>query len=185
MTERLRAIVDVATRFAVTGLVIAFVLFVWPTRYRYDRLQMLGETASGPIYPVRIDRFTGAAEILLPQMLLDSRHNMQLAWVGMDGDPLPDDVLAALRGNILIDTKPLPYAQILNTTEWRITKVRWNVTSPAGAGTQGSAPPVRVLDQSVFIEPHSVASLYLDLGRFGHEASITFQTAWGVPAPGR
>lgn len=169
----------VAVQLAVAGLIAVFVLFVWPTRYRYDRLQMLGETAPGPVYPVRIDRFTGAAEILLPQMLVDARHNMQLAWVGLDGEPLPDDVIAALRENALIDTTPLPYAQILNTTEWQITKIGWDVTRPAGGGSPARTT-TRAVDQSVFIEPHSVGSLYIDLGRFGQEASITLRTAWGV-----
>jgi hypothetical protein len=179
MAIRRAAFGHLAMRFAATVLAAGFVLFIWPTRYRYDRLQMLGETAPGPVYPVRIDRFTGEAEILLPQMLLDSRHNMQLAWVGSPGEPLPQDQIAALRTSVLIDTTPLPFAQILNTTAWRITKVRWEVRSPAGANVDAGINP-RFLDQTVFIEPHSVASLYLELGRFGHDAAITFDSAWGV-----
>jgi hypothetical protein len=179
MTVRPGALLQLIRRLAWTTLAVVFVLFVWPTRYRYDQMQMLGETAPGPVYPVRLDRFTGEAEILLPQMLLDARHNMQLAWVGLNGEPLPEDAVTALRSNVLVDTTPLPFAQILNTTEWRITKVRWEVTSPASADPKGQPRP-RVFDQTVFIEPHAVASLYLDLGRFGRDASISFLTAWGV-----
>ncbi len=45
----------------VLAIVAAFVLFVWPTRYRYDHVVTEGET-----YPVRIDRFTGDADMLTP-----------------------------------------------------------------------------------------------------------------------
>ena len=38
-----------------------FLAFVWPTRWRYDHM-----TVDGDIVPVRMDRFTGAADMLLP-----------------------------------------------------------------------------------------------------------------------
>ncbi|HKQ57327.1 MAG TPA: hypothetical protein VJY35_05630 [Candidatus Eisenbacteria bacterium] len=42
-------------------LAAAFVLFVWPTRWRYDHVTVDRDT-----YPVRIDRVTGHADVLLP-----------------------------------------------------------------------------------------------------------------------
>jgi hypothetical protein len=42
--------------------VIAFLLFVWPTAYRYDRIVW----SDGSSFPVRTNRFTGTAEWLLP-----------------------------------------------------------------------------------------------------------------------
>jgi len=39
----------------------SFALFVWPTRWRYDHL-----TIDTYTYPVRIDRLTGDADVLLP-----------------------------------------------------------------------------------------------------------------------
>ena len=42
-------------------VVLAFATTVWPTRWRYDRI-----TYSGDTYPVRINRFSGHADILLP-----------------------------------------------------------------------------------------------------------------------
>ena len=42
-------------------LLVALVLFVWPTRWRYDHMTVGQDT-----YPVRIDRFSGHADILLP-----------------------------------------------------------------------------------------------------------------------
>jgi hypothetical protein len=161
------------------GLTAVFAAFVWPTAYRYDHIQMLGETAPGPVYPVRINRFTGEAEMLLPEVLRDSRHQMRIPWVGAAGDPVPETVLEALRANVIIETDPLPYAQIMNSTAWRLTRLRWDVRSP---GPQAE-PVSRAFDQSVFIEPNSLASLYLDLGRFGREATISLEGAWGVQAP--
>lgn len=43
------------------ALVAAFVAFVWPTRWRYDHM-----TVDGDIVPVRIDRFSGDADMLVP-----------------------------------------------------------------------------------------------------------------------
>ena len=42
-------------------LAAAFVVYVWPTRWRYDHLTM-----DGNIVPVRMDRFSGDAEMLVP-----------------------------------------------------------------------------------------------------------------------
>ena len=42
-------------------LLAAFASFVWPTRWRYDHMTVGDDT-----YPVRIDRITGHADILLP-----------------------------------------------------------------------------------------------------------------------
>ena len=169
----------VLVRLALAGLVAGFAIFVWPTRYRYDRIQMLGETAPGPVFPVRIDRFSGASEILLPAMLGDSRHSMSLAWVGAAGQPLPVAAVEELRRNSKVDTEPLPYVQLLDTTEWRITKTRWALTSRTAAdGPDGKT--IRTIDQTVFVEPHAVASFYLELGRFGRDVSIALHNAWGV-----
>ena len=38
-----------------------FAAFVWPTPWRYDHM-----TVDGNIVPVRMNRFTGAADMLLP-----------------------------------------------------------------------------------------------------------------------
>lgn len=42
-------------------LVVCFA-FVWPSLYRYDHM-----TVDGDVYPVRIHRVTGHADILLPE----------------------------------------------------------------------------------------------------------------------
>jgi hypothetical protein len=39
----------------------AVIVFVWPTRWRYDRI-----TLEGDVVLVRVDRITGDADMLLP-----------------------------------------------------------------------------------------------------------------------
>ena len=43
------------------AIVVAFVLYVWPTRFRYDHM-----TVDGNLVPVRIDRFNGDSDMLVP-----------------------------------------------------------------------------------------------------------------------
>ena len=49
----------------------AFSIWVWPTRYRYDHITSNGETS-----PVRINRFTGDADMLVPDE----------CWVPVEGE---------------------------------------------------------------------------------------------------
>jgi len=42
-------------------LLLAFAVYVWPTRWRHDHM-----TVDGNIVPVRVDRFSGEADMLLP-----------------------------------------------------------------------------------------------------------------------
>jgi hypothetical protein len=46
---------------AVVVIVVAWLLWIWPTAYRYDQI-----TVEGDSYPVRIHRFTGRAQMLTP-----------------------------------------------------------------------------------------------------------------------
>jgi hypothetical protein len=59
----------------ILGLLGAFAMFVWPTRFRYDHM-----TVDGNLVPVRIDRFNGDSDMLVPDQ----------GWVpveGQDQDP--------------------------------------------------------------------------------------------------
>ncbi len=53
------------------GLAFLFVAYVWPTLYRYDHV-----TSNGDTYPVRINRFNGYADMLVPDQ----------GWVPVEGD---------------------------------------------------------------------------------------------------
>jgi hypothetical protein len=57
----MRVLVSLLWKVLLLALVVAFVLVVWPTRYRYDHLSTDGNT-----YPVRIDRLNGNADMLVP-----------------------------------------------------------------------------------------------------------------------
>lgn len=47
------------------AVLMLFAVFVWPTKYRYDHMHVTtGDTSA--VMPVRIDRFTGRAEELVP-----------------------------------------------------------------------------------------------------------------------
>jgi len=67
----MRRILSIALRVAVLLFLVAFVVYVWPTRFRYDHLSTDGDT-----YPVRIDRFTGDSDMLVPDQ----------GWVPVEGD---------------------------------------------------------------------------------------------------
>jgi hypothetical protein len=56
-----RSLVGFGARVLVFALAVMFALTVWPTRWRHDHISLAGET-----YPVRIDRFTSDADVLLP-----------------------------------------------------------------------------------------------------------------------
>ena len=61
----------VLVRLVLLALALLFVAYVWPTRYRYDHVNTDGNT-----YTVRIDRFNGDADMLVPDQ----------GWVPVEGD---------------------------------------------------------------------------------------------------
>jgi hypothetical protein len=66
-----RRILRVLFTLAVALLLTAFLVYVWPTRFRYDHVSV-----DGNLYPVRIDRFTGDSDMLVPDQ----------GWVPVEGD---------------------------------------------------------------------------------------------------
>ena len=46
---------------AALAAIAAFAVWVWPTQFRYDHM-----TVDGDLVPVRIDRFNGNADMLVP-----------------------------------------------------------------------------------------------------------------------
>ena len=71
---------------AVRGLLVllaltAFVMFVWPTRWRYDHM-----TLDGNLVPVRIDRLTGDADMLVPDE----------GWQPVEAPPQPGSTVSGM-----------------------------------------------------------------------------------------
>ena len=67
----MRAFVRFVVRLALVLLALALLVYVWPTRYRYDHV-----TVDGNTYPVRMDRFSGDSDMLVPDQ----------GWVPVEGD---------------------------------------------------------------------------------------------------
>jgi hypothetical protein len=67
----MRSLVKLLWKLLLIAIVLAFALYVWPGRYRYDHLSVEGST-----YPVRIDRLNGNADMLVPDE----------GWVPVEGD---------------------------------------------------------------------------------------------------
>lgn len=61
---------------ALLALLVALALYVWPTRFRYDHVSVDGNT-----YPVRIDRWNGDSDMLVPDQ----------GWVPVEGDSSEGD----------------------------------------------------------------------------------------------
>jgi hypothetical protein len=67
----MRRLARLSWRILALLVLAALAIYVWPTRYRYDHVSVDGNT-----YPVRIDRFTGASDMLVPDQ----------GWVPVEGD---------------------------------------------------------------------------------------------------
>ena len=67
----IRASIRVLIRLAIALVVLAFLVYVWPTRWRYDHVSVDGNT-----YPVRMDRINGDSDMLVPDQ----------GWVPVEGD---------------------------------------------------------------------------------------------------
>ena len=67
----IRALIRFIIRFMIAVVVVAFLVYVWPTRWRYDHVSVDGNT-----YPVRMDRMSGDSDMLVPDQ----------GWVPVEGD---------------------------------------------------------------------------------------------------
>ncbi len=66
----------------VLALLALFAATVWPTRFRYDHM-----TVDGNLVPVRIDRFNGDADMLVPDE----------GWIPVEGTEPPTGITPAAR----------------------------------------------------------------------------------------
>lgn len=100
---------------------------VWPTLYRYDRVNMSGDS-----YPVRTHRFSGKTEML----------RIGTGWVEFKSSrsktptPVPMDELAKLDGRLSVTTYGWIKANIYNGTNRDLDKVRVEVVVSEASGTE-------------------------------------------------
>src|SRR5437588_4974215 len=57
--QQMKAQTRVITILTISAIFLALGMFVWPTRYKYDHINLQGN-----VLPVRIDRFTDKTELL-------------------------------------------------------------------------------------------------------------------------
>lgn len=82
LLSRAMKILRVIRWLVVFALVALFVTCVWPTRFRYDHM-----TVDGNLVPVRIDRFNGDADMLVPDE----------GWIPVEGTEPPTGITPAAR----------------------------------------------------------------------------------------
>jgi len=109
--------VHVAWKIAALGGVLAFLVLVWPTPYRYDRL-----TVGPASFPVRINRVTGSTQILEPggwQKAPKPRHE----------ELLPIGALEKIRlGQANWSSQQLRF-QLYNGSDYSLSEVTLKVTA--------------------------------------------------------
>jgi hypothetical protein len=120
-------VLNAVTRFhyvAISGILVfaaAFLWFVWPTQYRYDRLGGSGPSSA----PVRIDRLTGRAEILTWEGWKPLGHSEPTAH-----EDVPPSELARLDGQCKITSigNDQIACDIYNGSTWKLEEITINIT---------------------------------------------------------
>lgn len=149
----------IAMSFSILGLL--FVIFVWPTPYRYDRFD-----TSRQSLPVRINRFTGKADWLVPSegwqpMQPDERREPDLT------KPLFHMDVGAIRDSL--ETSGLVWTRfgfisgsVYNPTNYTLMELTFRIT------VSDKKDQKLVLDRTyqgkVYILPHKVGSVSIDPG---------------------
>lgn len=135
------------------GIVICFLLTVWPTIYRYDHIN-----TRGSVSPVRVNRLTGKTEILYPigwqeaaKAPASSPTRDQLSraiWTD-----LPASQVAKIAGNAEIDpSSGVMTLHAYNGSDWHLSEVMIELTvNPMP--TDRIVPPVPpgfIFDETTF-----------------------------------
>lgn len=103
----------------VTCGIVAFALFVWPTRYRFDRLKFGTND-----WPLRIDRFTGKTEALNGGgwVALGAKDKL----VAASENDLPAAELTKLDATCSMNSLDLS-CEIYNGSDWTLSEIRVQV----------------------------------------------------------
>ncbi|MCL5773134.1 MAG: hypothetical protein M1536_01980 [Firmicutes bacterium] len=149
-------------------LLLLFIIFVWPTRYRYDRLQS---------WPVRIDRITGKTEILYedgwknagsagegdkitPEML-EGFGEQQAAPTPQD-EELPRSEIFKLAGQSQIIDNSLR-CNIYNGSDWMVNEVTVEIIVKNSDGSNVLSRKYR-LNRYNYCEPLKSVEFYANVG---------------------
>jgi hypothetical protein len=159
------------------GVLVILAFFVWPTRYRYDRLK-----TSDFESPVRIDRLTGKTEILYPA-------GWHVAG-GEQGKPapepqeLPTEEIAKLMGQAEITSIGYVELHLYNGTDWTISEATVLVEVLDAKGNRVISRPYRLRPKYGNSEPQSSTEFEASLG-FSLTAGQTWRysitSAKGIP----
>lgn len=137
----------------IVGALILVGVFVWPTRYRYDHMNVRGN-----ISPVRIDRLTGTTEILYPSGW--SRAEVSRPTSAPEDQQLPPSDIAKLAGNASVGKSYL-FMDVYNGSAWQISEITLSFSVTDAYGNEILSRQYRVLAD---VSPLSSGSLRTDLG---------------------
>jgi len=131
---------------ATSALTVVFGCFVWPTQYRNSYLRSGGSSC-----PVRIDRFSGHAEILTGSGWRPLGGGNDAAKTRKE-EELPPEEASKITGNAVLSYGSLFSGKIYNGSAWVVSKVIVNISAKEKDGTirwsRDFAEPVTILSLS-------------------------------------
>lgn len=111
------------TKLSILLIVLAcgvlFAVFVWPTWYRYDHINM-----GGNIFPVRIHRFTQEAEVLL----LGGWRRMAEERKRTPAESLPPGDMSSINVQAFITDYGWLRGDVYNGSSWRLESTTLRIT---------------------------------------------------------
>lgn len=110
----------------ICSIAVGFVLYVWPTRYRFDHTNIAGRRL-----PVRIDRITGNPEILTVNGWTPLKKPKDTLTPKKASEPkeetfypdYPEDVAGRAGLKATYDNRVIWEASLYNGSEWRLTEL--------------------------------------------------------------
>ena len=111
------------------ALLAGFACFVWPTLYRYSYLRSGGSSC-----PVRIDRFSGHAEILTGSGWRPLGRGNDVAKVRKE-EELPPEEADKITGNAGLAYGSLFSGKIYNGSSWVVSRIVVNISAKEKDGT--------------------------------------------------
>ena len=102
----------------IAGILAAIAVYVWPTRYRYDRVN----EEEGVSYPLRIDRFSGKTEIFIPERGWVDLAASQSNSAKQEDQALPLEEFQKLSGTANVYVSKLTI-RLYNGSNWKVNEI--------------------------------------------------------------